>query len=71
MKIKLLAPARINFNAGDVVEASPAQAGFLISVGGAVPVEENKEAKEEKAVEVVEQAEAPEPKKTVRKTAKK
>ena len=78
MKIKLLAPARINFNAGDVVEASPAQAGFLISVSCAVPVEEDKEAKIEapeekieKAVEVKKKVETPEAKKPVRKTAKK
>ena len=68
MKIKLLHPARINFNAGDVVEASPAQAGFLISISCAVPVEEDKEAKVETVVP--EKVETPEAKKPARKTAK-
>ena len=68
MKIRLLAPARINFDAGDVVEASPAQASFLISVGGAVLAEEKQETKTETAVEAV--AEVPEVKKT-RRTARK
>lgn len=39
MKLLLTKAARINFNAGDVVEASPAQAAFLISVGAAVPMD--------------------------------
>lgn len=38
MKVKLLRDARILHHAGEVVEASPAEAGFLISVGSAVPV---------------------------------
>ena len=64
MKIRLLKPARINFNAGDVVEASPEQATFLFGVGGAEPVEEKQESKIEKAVaEPV--AEIPEEKKPV------
>lgn len=65
MKIRLLKPARINFNAGDVVEASPEQASFLFGVGGAEPVEEKQENKTmEKAVaEPV--AEIPEAKKQV------
>ena len=45
MKIRLIHPARINFNAGEVVEASPEQASFLISIGNAERVEETKEAK--------------------------
>lgn len=51
MKIRLLSPARINFNAGDVVDASPAQAGFLLSVGGAVLAEEKQGTTVETAVE--------------------
>ena len=39
MKLLLTKAARINYNVGDVVEASPAQASFLISVGAAVPVD--------------------------------
>ena len=69
MKIRLLTPARINFNAGDVVEASPAQANFLFSVGGAVLVEEKQEKKIETAVE--EKAEAPEVKKATRRSTRK
>lgn len=38
MKILLKREARIRHKAGEVVEASPAEAGFLISVGSAVAV---------------------------------
>lgn len=38
MKIRLTRDARIQHRAGEVVEASPAEAGFLISVGSAAPV---------------------------------
>ena len=38
MKLLLKKAARINFTAGEVVEASPAQAAFLISVGAAVAI---------------------------------
>ena len=37
MKIKLLRDARIKPYAGEVVEASPAEAHFLVSIGSAVP----------------------------------
>lgn len=67
MSIRLLHPARINFNAGDVVEASPAQSSFLISVGCAVPVEDNRGAKE--TPEDLPKVETPE--KKTRKTGKK
>ena len=43
MKVQLLKPARINMNAGDIVEVSPEQGNFLLSVGSAVPVKEQKE----------------------------
>lgn len=36
MKLLLIKAARINHNAGDIVEVSPAQAAFLLSVGAAV-----------------------------------
>ena len=36
MKIKLIRDSRIKHRAGEVVEASPAEAHFLISVGSAV-----------------------------------
>lgn len=48
MKVRLLRPARINMNAGDVVDVSPAQANFLLSVGSATPVKEQKEAETKK-----------------------
>ena len=35
MKIKLLRAARIRHEAGEIVEVSPAEAGFLISTGSA------------------------------------
>ena len=35
MRLLLLKAARINHNAGDIVEVSPAQAEFLLSVGAA------------------------------------
>lgn len=40
MKLILTHAARINHKAGDIVEVSPAQADFLLSVGGAVKAEE-------------------------------
>lgn len=39
MKIKLLRDARINHKAGEIVEVSPAEKAFLVSVGSAVEVE--------------------------------
>ena len=36
MKLLLTKAARINHNAGEIVEVSPAQANFLMSVGAAV-----------------------------------
>lgn len=36
MQLLLTQAARINHNAGEIVEVSPAQADFLISVGAAV-----------------------------------
>ena len=55
MKLLLKKAARINHNAGEIVEVSPAQAQFLISVG---------------AAEVIVIKEAPEKPKTTRKAAK-
>lgn len=39
MKLLLVHPARIRHNAGEIVEVSPAEANFLISVGAARVVE--------------------------------
>lgn len=38
MKVKLLRAARIRHEAGEIVEVSPAEAGFLLSTMSAVPV---------------------------------
>ena len=35
MKVRLLRPARINHNAGEIVEVSPDVAAFLLNVGSA------------------------------------
>ena len=40
MKVLLLRAARIRCNAGEIVEVSPAEAGFLISTGSAVEAAE-------------------------------
>ena len=53
MKLKLIRPARIRHEAGEIVEVSPAEAGFLLSTGSAVSVAEvsavQRETPEEKA----------------------
>ena len=38
MKLKLIRAARIRHEAGEIVEVSPAEAGFLLSTGSAVAV---------------------------------
>lgn len=38
MKVRLLRDARINHKAGEIVEVSPAEFGFLTSTGSAVAV---------------------------------
>ena len=40
MKLRLIREARIRHVAGDIVEVSPAEAGFLLSTGSAVEVQE-------------------------------
>ncbi len=50
MKIRLLRPARINLSAGEIVEVSPAQANFLLSVGSAEIYRPEKQETPEKAV---------------------
>ena len=58
MKVKLLCDARIRHQAGDVVDVTPAECFFLVSVGSAEELKEEKVA--EKAivpdVEVAEKA---------------
>lgn len=39
MKVLLKKAARINYNAGEVVEVSPAQARFLLAINAAEPLE--------------------------------
>ena len=50
MKVKLLREARIRHEAGEIVEVSPAEAGFLLSTGSAVhaPIEMITELPDEK-----------------------
>lgn len=40
MKVKLIRAARIRHEAGEIVEVSPAEAGFLLSTGSAEMVAE-------------------------------
>lgn len=42
MKVRLVRDARIMHKAGETVEVSPAEFQFLVSVGSAVPVTEEK-----------------------------
>lgn len=49
MKVRLLRAARITHNAGEIVEVSPDQAAFLLSVGSAEPVVAAKKETPEKA----------------------
>ena len=68
MKVKLIRAARIRHNAGEIVEVSPAEAGFLLSTGSAVqytePVKEEKpETPEDKKVKETPEAEV-QPKET-------
>ena len=50
MKIRLIRDARIRHKAGEIVEVSPAEANFLLSLNSAVVFEEEvKEAPKKKA----------------------
>lgn len=42
MKVHLLRDARINHKAGETIDVSPAEFDFLVSVGSAEPVIEEK-----------------------------
>ena len=50
MKLRLTRAARIRHEAGEIVEVSPAEAGFLFSTGSAVEVKEKRETPEDAAV---------------------
>ena len=74
MKVKLIRAARIRHEAGEIVEVSPAEAGFLLSTGSAVraaeapAMREIPEGAEEKETPETETPEtAARPKKTTRK----
>ena len=64
MKLKLTRAARIRHEAGEIVEVSPAEAGFLLSTGSAVRVIEEAPQTPEAEAEAPEtpeaEAEAPE-----------
>lgn len=72
MKLRLTRAARIRHEAGEIVEVSPAEAGFLLSTGSAVRVSEYVPAREtpEDAAEKETRTEAA-PKKTTKKDTKK
>ena len=68
MKVKLLRNSRITHQAGEIVEVSPAEASFLLSVGSAVELHDEVVSETPEAVQDVE---TPEKKKTsTRKTKK-
>ena len=48
MKLMLKKAARIRHEAGEIIEVSPAEAGFLLSTGSAVEVHETPEDKKVK-----------------------
>ena len=64
MKLRLIRAARIRHEAGEIVEVSPAEAGFLLSTGSAVQAAEAPANKRETPEEKVEQ-------KTIRSAKKK
>lgn len=68
MVVKLLHSARINHEAGEIVEVSPAQANFLLAVGSAERVEPIK--KVDRETVDAETADVTPVKRTVRKRAK-
>ena len=58
MKLKLTRAARIRHEAGEIVEVSPAEAGFLLSTGSAVKVIEEAPQTPEAEAEAPEKPEA-------------
>ena len=68
MKVRLLRDARIKHSKGEIVEVSPQEYLFLVSVGSAEPLDEVKET--ETAVEDTTAAEFPEKKRQTRKPKK-
>lgn len=70
MRVKLLRDSRINHKAGEIVEVSPEQGSFLLSVGSAAPVVETASIKVEEVAEKAVKAPKAAPK-TVKKVTKK
>lgn len=70
MRVKLIRDSRINHKAGEIVEVSPEQGSFLLSVGSAAPVVETASIKVEEVAEKAVKAPKATPK-TVKKVTKK
>lgn len=66
MRVKLTRDSRINHSAGEILEVSPEQGAFLISVGSAAPVVETAI----KSVEEVAEKAVKAPKATAKTTTK-
>ena len=64
MKLLLTRAARIRHNAGEIVEVSPAEAGFLLSTGRAVKYADPVKAETPEAMLTAEMPEAEEQKET-------
>ena len=64
MKLLLTRAARIRHNAGEIVEVSPAEAGFLLSTGSAVEYADPVKAETPEAMLTAEMPEAEEQKET-------
>ena len=64
MKLLLTKAARIRHNAGEIVEVSPAEAGFLLSTGSAVEYADPVKAETPEAMLTAEMPEAEKPKET-------
>ena len=64
MKLLLTKAARIRHNAGEIVEVSPAEAGFLLSTGSAVEYADPVKAETPEDMLTAEMPEAEEPKET-------
>lgn len=71
MKVKLLRDSRINHSAGEILEVSPEQGAFLLSVGSAAQVVEKAIIPVEEVAEKAVKAPKATPKAATRKTTKK
>ena len=69
MKVRLLRDARITHKAGEIVEVSPSEFHFLVSVGSALAVKEAPKEVEKAVIEP--EAETPEKKVTKKANKKK